>query len=109
MSLREVLVGMIEEYARHMGHVDLLRERIDGRIGQDVRRVRESRPEGARQAYSWPVKASVASICLIGKWRHRVAGPTPARRSPASARSALRRRRPRGPRRGWPAGARPRP
>lgn len=24
----------IEEYARHMGHVDLLRERIDGRIGQ---------------------------------------------------------------------------
>ena len=34
MSLREVLVGSIEEYARHMGHVDLLRERIDGRIGQ---------------------------------------------------------------------------
>lgn len=33
-SLREVLVGMIEEYARHLGHVDLLRERIDGRIGQ---------------------------------------------------------------------------
>jgi hypothetical protein len=34
ISLREVLVGMIEEYARHMGHVDLLRERIDGRLGQ---------------------------------------------------------------------------
>jgi hypothetical protein len=34
MSLRELLVGMIEEYARHMGHVDLLRERIDGRLGQ---------------------------------------------------------------------------
>ncbi len=34
MSLRQVLVGSIEEYARHMGHVDLLRERIDGRIGQ---------------------------------------------------------------------------
>ncbi|HEX3955698.1 MAG TPA: DinB family protein [Trebonia sp.] len=34
MSLREVLVGMVEEYARHMGHADLLRERIDGRIGQ---------------------------------------------------------------------------
>jgi Protein of unknown function (DUF664) len=34
MSLREVLVGTIGEYARHMGHVDLLRERIDGRIGQ---------------------------------------------------------------------------
>jgi hypothetical protein len=34
ISLREVLVGTIEEYARHMGHVDLLRERIDGRVGQ---------------------------------------------------------------------------
>ena len=34
MSLREVLVGMIEEYFRHLGHADLLREPIDGRIGQ---------------------------------------------------------------------------
>ena len=34
ISLREVLVHMIEEYARHMGHADLLRERIDGRVGQ---------------------------------------------------------------------------
>jgi uncharacterized damage-inducible protein DinB len=34
VSLREVLVHMIEEYARHCGHADLLRERIDGRIGQ---------------------------------------------------------------------------
>jgi hypothetical protein len=25
---------MIEEYARHCGHADLLRERIDGRVGQ---------------------------------------------------------------------------
>jgi len=33
-SLREVLVGTIHEYARHLGHADLLRERIDGRIGQ---------------------------------------------------------------------------
>ena len=34
ISLREVLVHMVEEYARHCGHADLLRERIDGRIGQ---------------------------------------------------------------------------
>jgi uncharacterized protein DUF664 len=34
MSLREALVGMIGEYARHMGHADLIRERIDGRLGQ---------------------------------------------------------------------------
>jgi hypothetical protein len=25
---------MVEEYARHAGHADLLRERIDGRVGQ---------------------------------------------------------------------------
>jgi hypothetical protein len=34
MSLRWVLVHVVEEYARHNGHADLLRERIDGRIGQ---------------------------------------------------------------------------
>ena len=34
ISLRELLVHMIEEYARHNGHADLLRERIDGRTGQ---------------------------------------------------------------------------
>jgi uncharacterized damage-inducible protein DinB len=34
LSLRWVLVHMIEEYARHIGHADLLRERIDGRVGQ---------------------------------------------------------------------------
>jgi hypothetical protein len=33
-DLRTVLVHMIEEYARHNGHADLLRERIDGRVGQ---------------------------------------------------------------------------
>lgn len=34
MSLREALIGLIHEYARHLGHADLLRERIDGRVGQ---------------------------------------------------------------------------
>jgi uncharacterized damage-inducible protein DinB len=34
VSLREVLVHQIEEYARHNGHADFLRERIDGRVGQ---------------------------------------------------------------------------
>jgi uncharacterized damage-inducible protein DinB len=34
LSLRQLLVHMIEEYARHNGHADLLRERIDGRIGR---------------------------------------------------------------------------
>lgn len=34
LPLREVLVHLIEEYARHCGHADLLRECIDGRVGQ---------------------------------------------------------------------------
>ncbi|WP_399928181.1 DinB family protein [Streptomyces kanamyceticus] len=33
-SLRYVLTHMIEEYARHNGHADLLRERIDGVTGE---------------------------------------------------------------------------
>ena len=33
ISLRRILVHMIAEYARHNGHADLLRERIDGATG----------------------------------------------------------------------------
>jgi hypothetical protein len=33
IDMRWVYVHMIEEYARHNGHADLLRERIDGVIG----------------------------------------------------------------------------
>ncbi|GAA4894279.1 DinB family protein [Streptomonospora salina] len=33
VSLRAVLVHMIAEYARHNGHADLLRERLDGSTG----------------------------------------------------------------------------
>ena len=33
VSVRWVLLHMIEEYARHNGHADLLRERIDGVVG----------------------------------------------------------------------------
>jgi len=33
VSLRWIYVHMIEEYARHNGHADLLRERIDGTTG----------------------------------------------------------------------------
>jgi len=34
VSLRWVLTHMIEEYARHNGHADLLRERLDGSTGE---------------------------------------------------------------------------
>jgi uncharacterized damage-inducible protein DinB len=33
-EVRDIVVHLIEEYARHCGHADLLRERIDGRVGQ---------------------------------------------------------------------------
>ncbi|HWB65573.1 MAG TPA: DinB family protein [Mycobacteriales bacterium] len=33
LDLRWIYLHMIEEYARHNGHADLLRERIDGRTG----------------------------------------------------------------------------
>ena len=34
-SIRRTLVDIIEEYARHTGHADLLREAVDGRVGED--------------------------------------------------------------------------
>lgn len=34
VQLRDMLLAQIVEYARHSGHADLLRERIDGRVGQ---------------------------------------------------------------------------
>ncbi|MFI1731863.1 DinB family protein [Streptomyces acidicola] len=34
ISVRELMVHRVEEYARHCGHADLLRECIDGRVGQ---------------------------------------------------------------------------
>ena len=33
VNLRWILVHLVEEYARHLGHVDLLREAVDGRTG----------------------------------------------------------------------------
>jgi len=33
-SLRWVLLHMVEEYARHNGHADLIRESIDGSTGE---------------------------------------------------------------------------
>ena len=38
-TVRDMLLDMIEEYARHTGHADLLREAVDGRVG-------EGAPEG---------------------------------------------------------------
>jgi hypothetical protein len=34
IAVRELWVHRVEEYARHCGHADLLRECVDGRVGQ---------------------------------------------------------------------------
>lgn len=34
-SLRRLLFDLVEEYGRHTGHADLLRETVDGRVGED--------------------------------------------------------------------------
>jgi Protein of unknown function (DUF664) len=34
VSLRWIMIHMIEEYARHNGHADLLREQVDGAVGE---------------------------------------------------------------------------
>jgi len=33
-TVRDMLLDMIEEYARHTGHADILREAVDGRVGE---------------------------------------------------------------------------
>jgi hypothetical protein len=34
-NLRRILLDLIEEYARHVGHADLIRESVDGLVGED--------------------------------------------------------------------------
>ncbi|WP_112240913.1 mycothiol transferase [Kribbella monticola] len=34
-NLRRLVYDMVEEYGRHTGHADLLREAVDGRVGED--------------------------------------------------------------------------
>jgi len=34
-SLRRILCDLVEEYGRHTGHTDLIRESVDGRVGED--------------------------------------------------------------------------
>lgn len=48
-TMRRVLIDMIEEYARHVGHADLIREAVDGRVGED--------PPGEPYPYQVPSSA----------------------------------------------------
>lgn len=35
VTVRRLVADMIEEYARHLGHIDLIRESVDGLVGED--------------------------------------------------------------------------
>jgi hypothetical protein len=37
-SLRRIMIDLIEEYARHAGHADIIRESVDGLVGEDLPR-----------------------------------------------------------------------
>jgi hypothetical protein len=52
-SLRWILIHLIEEYARHNGHADFIRERLDGATGQQ----RGRQPVGAVGGRSPPARA----------------------------------------------------
>jgi hypothetical protein len=47
-SLRRLVCDLVEEYGRHTGHADLIREAVDGRVGEDP--PAGWRPRGARTA-----------------------------------------------------------
>ena len=46
-SLRRLVCDLIEEYSRHTGHADILREAVDGRVGEDP--PRDWQPVGAKK------------------------------------------------------------
>jgi hypothetical protein len=48
VSLRRLVNDMVEEYGRHTGHADLIREAVDGRVGEDP--PPEWRPVGAKSS-----------------------------------------------------------
>ena len=51
-NVRRLLLDMVEEYGRHTGQADLLREAVDGRVGEDP-------PPGWQPvsgAWTWPTR-----------------------------------------------------
>ena len=53
-NLRRLLFDLVEEYGRHTGHADLIREAVDGRVGEDPPEDWRARvvPRGAVHAWS---------------------------------------------------------
>ncbi len=60
-NLRRLLCDLVEEYGRHTGHADLIREAVDGRVGEDPPAGwTPSRPAGRRGRDSLTGQAVVA-------------------------------------------------
>jgi uncharacterized damage-inducible protein DinB len=72
VSPRELLVHTIEEYARHNGHADLLRERIDGRIGQWHSRTLAKKPGQSQLTVRDSSSRSRACSAVMRRCRHGV-------------------------------------
>jgi Protein of unknown function (DUF664) len=72
MSLRLIYLHMIEEYARHLGHADLLRELIDGATGElpAGRRERQGRAPG-RASSAAARSQTISSASLTSSRRAR--------------------------------------
>lgn len=50
-SVRRIVYDLVEEYGRHAGHADLLRETVDGRVGEDP--PAGWRPVSGSGAWTW--------------------------------------------------------
>ena len=65
MSLRRLLADLIEEYARHTGHADLLREQVDGVTGEGAPKTSRC-PEHRRPIQGHALSGTARKYCSTG-------------------------------------------
>ena len=74
-SLRWIIVHIIEETGRHLGHIDLLREQADGEVGEEPKapespecRTSRSEPTNFRMNQSTESRASATASSTVSAW-----------------------------------------
>ena len=75
VTMRWVLIHMVEETARHAGHVDILRELIDGMTGDHRPRLRSGQRRAAPAPAGWR-RASGVGVRAWPRGRRRSAMPS---------------------------------
>jgi hypothetical protein len=87
-NLRRMLVDLVEEYARHTGHADLIRESIDGFVGEDAPGVASRHSKHRLTGPERPSCAPSVCYCAAGARRSGSRSPrsTPTRRSWSTSR-----------------------